>query len=54
MVYDLYDEWKKQCGVGRLVDLDGLLRWVEERAGDPTARKKTRRRAVKAGSGRSR
>ena len=26
-VYDLYDQWKKSCGVGRLVDLDRLLDW---------------------------
>ena len=26
-VYNLYDEWKKACGVGRLVDLDRLLEW---------------------------
>jgi hypothetical protein len=33
LVYDLYDEWKRQCGVGRLVDLDRLLEWCDERAG---------------------
>jgi hypothetical protein len=32
-VYDLYDEWKKACGVGRLVDLDRLLEWCRRRAG---------------------
>ncbi len=32
LVYDLYDEWKRACGVGRLVDLDALLRWCRERA----------------------
>ncbi len=29
-VYQLYDEWKKGCGVGRMVDLDKLLSWCEE------------------------
>ena len=33
LVYDLYDEWKRQCGVGRRVDLDCLLGWLKERAG---------------------
>jgi hypothetical protein len=32
LVYDLYDEWKKSCGVGRLVDLDKLLDWCEAHA----------------------
>jgi hypothetical protein len=32
LTYDWYDEWKKACGVGRLVDLDRLLRWAEEEA----------------------
>lgn len=31
-VYQLYDQWKKSCGVGRLVDLDKLLAWCEERS----------------------
>jgi hypothetical protein len=30
LVYDIYDEWKRTCGVGRLVDLDALLRWCKE------------------------
>ena len=30
-VYNLYDEWKKTSGVGRLVDLDKLLQWCHER-----------------------
>ncbi len=34
MIYDLYDNWKKSCGVGRLVDLDKLLAWCEKRAAD--------------------
>ncbi len=32
LLYDLYDEWKRQCGVGRRVDLDELVRWCRERA----------------------
>jgi hypothetical protein len=32
LVYDLYDEWKKACGVGRLVDLDRLLDWCKAHA----------------------
>jgi len=30
----LYDEWKKSCGAGRLVDLDKLIAWCAKRAGD--------------------
>ena len=33
LVYDLYDEWKRACGVGRLVDLAQLHRWCAARAG---------------------
>jgi hypothetical protein len=29
-VYQLYDEWKRACGVGRLVDLDRLLQWCHD------------------------
>ena len=29
-VYQLYDEWKRSCGAGRMVDLDKLLDWCEE------------------------
>ncbi len=32
LTYDLYDAWKKACGVGRRVDLDRLLAWCEEHA----------------------
>jgi hypothetical protein len=32
LVYNLYDQWKKRCGVGRAVDLDELLRWCAEQA----------------------
>lgn len=30
-IYGLYDQWKKQCAAGRLVDLDKLLEWCEKR-----------------------
>jgi len=33
MIYDLYDQWKKEAGVGRRVDLDRLIEWCERRAG---------------------
>lgn len=32
VVYDLYDQWKKECGVGRRVDLDRLIEWCERRS----------------------
>jgi hypothetical protein len=32
LLYDLYDNWKKSCGAGRLVDLDKLVKWCEDRA----------------------
>jgi hypothetical protein len=32
MLYDLYDDWKRACGVGRLVDLDKLIAWCAQRA----------------------
>jgi hypothetical protein len=38
MIYQLYDQWKKQCARGRLVDLDKLLAWCEERARTTAAR----------------
>jgi hypothetical protein len=31
VVYDVYDEWKNACGVGRLVDVDALLRWCRDK-----------------------
>jgi len=34
LVYDLYDEWKKRSGKGRLVDLNRLLEWCEEKANE--------------------
>jgi hypothetical protein len=37
-LYNLYDQWKKACAAGRLVDLDKLIAWCEERK--PPARKK--------------
>lgn len=39
LVYDLYDEWKRACGVGRLVDLDALLRWCREQASPKPSRR---------------
>jgi hypothetical protein len=30
-VYDLYDQWKKACASGRLVDLDQLIQWCHDR-----------------------
>jgi hypothetical protein len=30
-LYNLYDNWKKSCGVGRAVDLDRLLEWCGQR-----------------------
>ena len=30
LVYDLYDRWKKECGVGRFVDLEKLEEWIDE------------------------
>jgi hypothetical protein len=41
-VYDVYDQWKKQCGVGRLVDLDKLLAWCQVRARQVTADSRAR------------
>jgi hypothetical protein len=32
LVYDLYDEWKKECGGGRLVGLDELIHWCGQPA----------------------
>jgi hypothetical protein len=32
LVYNLYDGWKKSCGVGRAVDLDQLLAWCHRHA----------------------
>jgi hypothetical protein len=31
LVYALYDQWKKACANGRLVDLDRLIAWCQER-----------------------
>jgi hypothetical protein len=38
MIYQVYDQWKKQCARGRLVDLDKPLAWCEERARPSAAR----------------
>jgi hypothetical protein len=42
VAYDLYDEWKKSCGVGRLVDLDELLKWLRTYAAKYGPRKSSR------------
>jgi hypothetical protein len=49
LVYDIYNEWKKACGVGRRVDLDCLIDWCQRRA---ASRKKPRDQttAVRAAS----
>jgi hypothetical protein len=31
VIYHLYDQWKKSCAAGRMVDLDKLVTWCEER-----------------------
>jgi hypothetical protein len=31
LIYQLYDQWKKACAVGRMVDLDRLLDWCANR-----------------------
>ena len=48
MVYDVYDQWKKECGVGRRVDLDKLIDWCDRRAG---ALKAARPRTTQAAAG---
>ncbi len=50
MVYDLYDEWKKTCGVGRLVDLDRLLEWCAEHTPARPARRAVARAGRRAAS----
>jgi hypothetical protein len=43
LIYDLYDQWKKSCGVGRNVDLDQLIAWCNQRAAAaPRGKKPTR------------
>ena len=39
LVYDIYDEWKKACGVGRRVDLDCLIAWCQQRTAGGNAKK---------------
>jgi hypothetical protein len=46
VIYNLYDEWKKACAVGRLVDLDELLKWCRERTEAGSAAPRSRRRAA--------
>jgi hypothetical protein len=29
-LYNVYDRWKKLCGVGRMVDLDKLIKWCQD------------------------
>jgi hypothetical protein len=31
LIYSLYDQWKKQCAAGRMVDLDKLIKWCQDR-----------------------
>jgi hypothetical protein len=38
VIYQLYDQWKKLCARGRMVDLDKLLAWCAERARTSPAR----------------
>jgi hypothetical protein len=35
LIYGTYDQWKKQCAAGRLVDLDKLLKWCQDRIPQP-------------------
>ena len=35
LVYNLYDEWKRECGKGRMVDLEKLLTWCRQHAEGP-------------------
>lgn len=37
-VYDLYDEWKRACAAGRLVDLGRLVEWCRRRSAVPSTR----------------
>ena len=34
LLYEIYDGWKKSCGVGRLVDLDKLIDWCNQRVAE--------------------
>ena len=39
LVYDVYDEWKKACAVGRRVDLERLIEWCNQgAAGEKSAK----------------
>jgi hypothetical protein len=31
LIYQLYDQWKKGCAAGRMVDLDQLITWLKKR-----------------------
>jgi hypothetical protein len=48
-VYNLYDQWKKTCGVGRRVDLDCLLRWCDSRLAVEAASQNRGRKQAKSG-----
>jgi hypothetical protein len=41
LVYNLYDRWKRECGKGRLVDLDQLTEWCHERAENGAGEKRS-------------
>jgi hypothetical protein len=46
MIYDVYDQWKKEAGVGRRVDLDRLIEWCQLRAGALKAARPRKRQAA--------
>jgi hypothetical protein len=48
MIYDVYDQWKREAGVGRRVDLDRLVEWCERRAGGSKAGRPRKRQAAAA------
>jgi hypothetical protein len=52
LVYDIYDQWKKACAVGRRVDLDRLLDWCQQRTA--SARPKRQAMAARPAARRSR
>jgi hypothetical protein len=37
LIYQLYDQWKKRCAVGRMVDLEKLLKWCQDRPAPQSA-----------------
>jgi hypothetical protein len=40
LLYTLYDQWKKACASERMVDLDRLIHWCEDRKPTATGSKK--------------